>query len=142
MDIIIELIREWWFALLAGAITCVEIAPIKINPLSKVFRWFGKMIMVEVKGELRELKDEMLTFKREQEAKNANDMRWAIINFANSCHRGELHSKDAWRHVLNQISEYEKYTKEKNIVNGVVDAESEYLRQLYEERCWKNDFIK
>lgn len=118
-----------------GAVTVVEIAPIKINPWSRVFKAIGNMM-------LGEFKTEMMTFKREQEAKNANDMRWAIINFANSCRRGELHSKDAWRHVLSQLSEYEDYTRNHGITNGVVDAESEYLHELYLERNRKNDFIK
>ncbi len=132
MDVIAELLP---YITVLGAITLVEVVPIKLNPWSWFFRTIGNMM-------LGEFKKDMLTFKREQEAKNANDMRWAIINFANSCRRGELHSKDAWRHVLNQLSEYEGYTKDHGITNGVVDAESEYLHALYKERCIKNDFIK
>lgn len=118
-----------------GAVTVVEVAPIKINPWSMLFKAIGNMML----GDFRK---EMLAFKQEQEKKNANDMRWAIINFANSCRRGEQHSKDAWRHVLNQIAEYENYTEDHNIINGVVDADSEYLHELYLERNRKNDFIK
>lgn len=135
MDIVSVFITQWWPAILVGLSVIVEVVPIKVNPWSRLFHWVGNVM-------LGEFKSEMLTFKREQEEKNANDMRWAIINFANSCRRGELHSKDAWRHVLNQISEYEEFTEKKGIINGVVDAESEYLHQLYKERCTKNDFIK
>lgn len=127
---------EWWLVIaFFGSITVIEVVPIKINPWSKFFSWIGNAM-------LGDFKEDMLTFKKEQEAKNANDMRWSIINFANSCRRGEQHSKDAWCHVLNQIREYEKYTDEHDIVNGVVDADSEYLHRLYEDRCMKNDFIK
>lgn len=132
MDIIKELLP---YIVVVGAVTLVEIAPIKINPWSKLFKAIGNMML----GDFRK---DMLDFKAEQERKNANDMRWAIINFANSCRRGEAHSKDAWRHVLSQISEYEKYTEDHGIVNGVVDADSEYLHELYSERNRKNDFIK
>ena len=118
-----------------GSITLIEIVPIKINPWSSLFRWVGNVM-------LGDFKKEMMTFKQEQEDKNANDMRWAIINFANSCRRGELHSKDAWRHVLSQIKDYETFCEEKDINNGVVDADSEYLHELFKERCRKNDFIK
>lgn len=131
MDVAIEYLP----LTILGAITLVEVVPIKINPWSWFFGIIGKML-------LGGFFDEMRTFKREQEQKNANDMRWAIINFANSCRRGELHSKDAWCHVLNQLSEYEDYTRNHGITNGVVDAESEYLHALYKERCIKNDFIK
>ena len=135
MDLIVEAARYWWPVILLVLSAIIEVAPIKINPWSKVFRWVGNVMLGEFKGEMQ-------TFKREQEKKNANDMRWAIINFANSCRRGEQHSKDAWRHVLSQISEYEDYTEDHNIINGVVDADSEYLRELYQERNRRNDFIK
>lgn len=117
-----------------GGVTIIQIAPIKINPWSWLFAWIGEAMLGDFKKEMR-------SFKADQENKNANDMRWAIINFANSCRRGEAHSKDAWRHIINQISEYNKYTEEHGIINGVIDAESEYLHQLYKERCVKNDFI-
>lgn len=120
---------------LFGSVTVVEIIPIKINPWSRIFHWVGNAMLGEFKNEMR-------TFKQEQEKKNADDMRWAIINFANNCRRGEKNSKDAWRHVLSQIEEYHSYTEDHDIVNGVVDADSEYLRELYKDRCRKNDFVK
>lgn len=131
MDLLNELLP---YICVVGGITIIQIAPIKINPWSTLFSWIGDAMLGDFKKEMRD-------FKTDQENKNANDMRWAIINFANSCRRGEGHSKDAWRHIINQISEYDRYTKEHDIVNGVIDAESEYLQQLYRERCIKNDFI-
>ena len=131
MDILKEL---WPYIVVFGSITLVEIAPIKINPWSKFFRWIGNAM-------LGEFKKEMQDFKADQEERNAVDMRWKIIDFANSCRRGEKHSKDAWRHCLDQIAKYEKYTEDHGIVNGVIDADSEYLHTVYIERNKKNDFI-
>ena len=67
-------------------------------------------------------------------------MRWHILNYANSCRHGVEHSHDEWRHVINQISEYEAYTKKKGIHNGVVEEDTKFLRELYHERNIKNDF--
>lgn len=142
MDLIVETARYWWPVILLALSAIIEVAPIKINPWSKALRWVGNVILSELRADFDAHATEMRTFKAEQEKKNANDMRWAIINFANSCRRGEQHSKDAWRHVLSQISEYEKYTEDHNIINGVVDADSEYLHELFKERSRKNDFIK
>lgn len=132
---VVDVIIEHLPLTILGAITLIEIVPIKVNPWSWLFGVIGKML-------LGGFIDEMRTFKREQEMKNANDMRWAIINFANSCRRGDVHSKDAWRHVLSQIKDYEAFCEAKKINNGVVDADSEYLHELFKERCRKNDFIK
>ena len=106
----------------------------KINPWSWIFKHIGNMML----GDFR---NEMLAFKSEQERKNVNDMRWEIINFANSCRRHEQHTKDAWNHLLTQLCEYEYYIQEKKITNGVIDAESKYLKNLYENINKKNDFI-
>ena len=117
------------FVLLAG-FTLVELSPIKINP----WKWFGDLIFGEFRKELSEL-------KRDFEETKADDMRWNILNFANSCRRHEEHSKDEWRHVMSQIRYYEEYTEKKNIQNGVIDEDAKYLRELYHERNVKNDFL-
>lgn len=117
------------FVLLAG-FTLVELSPIKINP----WKWFGDLLFGEFRKELSEL-------KRDFEETKADDMRWNILNFANSCRRHEEHSKDEWRHVMSQIRYYEEYTEKKNIQNGVIDEDAKYLRELYHERNVKNDFL-
>lgn len=40
-----------------------------------------------------------------------------------------------------QIAEYEEYTEEKGIVNGVIDEDSKFLRELYHNRNVKNNFL-
>ena len=117
-----------------GAITLIEIAPIKINPWAALFKWIGKMI----NGDLRE---QVMELKRDFEKKNVEDMRWEILNFANTCRRGTNHSKDEWRHVMDQLYDYEKYTEKKGITNGVIEEDAHFLRELYHERNLKNDFL-
>lgn len=112
----------------------VEIAPIRINPWSRIFKWVANIVVGDLQKEFRE-------FKRESEEKTADRMRWDILSFANSCRRGQEHSKDEWWHCISQIKEYEDYTKRKGIVNGVIEEDSEYLRELYHERNMKNDFL-
>ena len=112
----------------------VEVAPIKINPWSRIFNWIAEAIVGD-------LKKEFFEFKKDSEAKTADRMRWDILSFANSCRRGQEHSKDEWWHCISQIKEYEEYTQKKGIINGVIEEDSEYLRELYHERNLKNDFL-
>lgn len=120
--------------LLVGAVTLVEIVPIKINPWKALLHWIGNCINGDLKSDLSEL-------KRDFEETKAQDKRWHILNFANSCRNGKLHSKDEWQHVMSEISEYEAYTDKKGITNGVIDEDAKYLRELYHERNLKNDFL-
>lgn len=117
-----------------GFISLIEVSKIKINPWSKLLKWVSDTVMGDFKKEFQE-------FKKESEEKAANDMRWDILSFANSCRRGQEHSKDEWWHCISQIKEYEEYTARKGIVNGVIEEDSEYLRELYHQRNMKNDFL-
>ena len=112
----------------------IEITPIKVNPWSKLFKWIGNALNHDLDKKVTDL-------KRDFEDKKANDMRWDILSFANSCRRGNQHSKDEWWHAMSQLAEYEQYTEEKHIVNGVIESDAEYLRELYHERNMKNDFL-
>ena len=124
-----------------GAITLVEIVPIKINPWASLFKWIGKIINGDMQNQITEMRSELTELKKDFECKKAEDMRWEILNFANSCRRGDRHGKDAWRHAMSQVAEYEAYTERKGIANGVIEEDTNYLRELYQERCRKNDFL-
>lgn len=124
-----------------GAITLFEIVPIKINPWSTLFRWIGKAINGELKEQLSDLSSDVSELKSDFEIKKAEDMRWEILEFANTCRIGNEHSKDEWRHVMNQVSEYEEYTERKGITNGVIEEDTRFIRELYHERNLRNDFL-
>lgn len=124
-----------------GTITLFEIVPIKINPWSTLFRWIGKAINGELKEQLSDLSSDVSELKSDFEMKKAEDMRWEILEFANTCRIGNEHSKDEWRHVMNQVSEYEEYTERKGITNGVIEEDTRFLRELYHERNLRNDFL-
>ena len=124
-----------------GAITLFEIVPIKINPWRTLFRWIGKAINGELKEQLSDLSSDVSELKSDFEMKKAEDMRWEILEFANTCRIGNEHSKDEWRHVMNQVSEYEEYTERKGITNGVIEEDTRFLRELYHERNLRNDFL-
>lgn len=118
-----------------GLVACiVEVAPIEINPWSRILKWISDALVGD-------FKKEFLEFKKESEEKTADRMRWDILSFANSCRRGQAHSKDEWWHAISQIKEYRNYTERKGIVNGVIEEDSEYLLELYHERNLKNDFL-
>lgn len=119
---------------LVGAVTLIEIVPIKVNPWKWLFSWIGNAINGDIRKDLTEL-------KRDFEETKTQDKRWRILNFANSCREGKKHTKEEWDHVISEMKEYENYTIKKSISNGVIEANAEYLRELYQERCRNNDFL-
>ena len=120
--------------ILIGVVTVIEIVPIKINPWTAALKWIGDRVNGDLRKEVTEL-------KREFELKNASDMRWDILNFANACRNGREHCREEWNHVIDQIKSYETYVEEKEIDNGVMEEATKYLRRLYHELIEKNGFL-
>lgn len=134
---LLEYIKEFITSpsiIIVGAITLVEFTPIKINPWQKLFTWIGSLVNGEMQKDLIEL-------KRDFEETKAQDKRWHILSFARSCRQGEKHTKEEWNHAISELKDYEDYTKKKKISNGVIEENAKYLRELYQERLKKNDFL-
>ena len=119
---------------LFSAVTLIEVTPIKLNPWKWLFSWIGNAINGDIRKDLSEL-------KRDFEETKAQDKRWRILDFSDSCRRGEKHTKEEWEHVISELKEYERYVLEKEIDNGVLDENAKYIRELYHERNVKNDFL-
>lgn len=133
----IETIKEFITnpgVIIMGAITLFEVAPIKINPWKSLFKWIGNAIYGDMRKDLAEL-------KRDFEETKAQDKRWRILEFTRSCRNGVRHSREEWKHAISELAEYEQYTEEKGITNGVIEEDSKFLRELYHERLAKNDFL-
>lgn len=119
---------------LFGAVTLVEIVPIKLNPWKWLFSWVGNAINGDIRKDLAEL-------KRDFEETKAQDKRWHILNFANACREGKRHTKEEWDHAISELKEYEVYADKKNITNGVIEANAEFLRERYHDHIINNDFL-
>lgn len=137
------------------AMTLVQIAPIKINPWSFIFKMLYKGVcwmsrkslaplidrMDEINTKVDAMQSEINVVKREFEVKNANDWRWDILDFFNSARNGRPHSKEEWEHVIDQVKKYERHVELHDIDNGVLEEASKWLRDEYHEHIRRNDFL-
>ena len=101
-------------AITVGSV-CVEISPIKINPLSSLFRWIGNIMNKEIKDELSEVRGELSETKGVvKELEKLTDMneikriRAEIFAFADSCRLGTKHTKENFEHIMDIHDDYEK----------------------------------
>ena len=119
-------ILGWAALLLVIVMSLIEISPLKVNPWDSILGWFGKKTNGKLQEELKELK------------KQVQDMwvathRQSVLTFAREARAGVDHSSDEWTNILNIIADYEQFVNEKHISNGIVKADSEYIRDLYQE---------
>lgn len=68
-------------------------------------------------------------------------LRWEILDFANSCKNGRRHTQDEFKHIIEVHDDYETLLKSTGEKNGFLDAEFDYIREIYAERQKKNDFL-
>ena len=121
-------------------LTLVEVTPIKINPWSGVLNWIGRKANGDLYNAVKGLTTDVEKLKKDFEVKNANDLRWSILGFANSCKKGERHSSEEWQHAVDQMAFYEDYVEKHDITNGVITEDTKYLRELYRKISIENDF--
>ena len=135
------MLAHWAFCTFILAIF-VQITPvIKFNPLTALFEWAGKAITAGIRSDIAGLKT-MLTEQQETIDENEKHrIRWEVLDFANSCRNGRRHTKDEFQHIIVLHDKYKKLLDKTNDINGVFDAEYEYILKLYAERQEKNDFL-
>ena len=137
MEELIKIIqfRGGFYALIfVATAACFEISPIKINPVSTFLKWLGRKLNGELQGQLDRLAEDVDINRVEQ-------IRWEILNFANSCRHKRKHTKDEFTHILQQHSKYEALIQKKGIENGVIDEEYKYIVEVYNRCCHENSFL-
>ena len=157
--LILEFIKEHY--ILTGAIvtSLIQIAPIKINPLTwlgkiiqKAFHWIFKLIMadimqrfdeVEKKFETKcnDLSDNLKLVKEENDKRRIIEIRWHIINFSDMLKKTE-YEKDAYEHILDDLHpEYMELLDRYGLKNGKVDRAMEIITESYNKHFanWLDD---
>lgn len=141
--------------MLFGAITLIEIVPIKINPWRWLLSWIGKVVNAEDRKNIEKINDKIdkmqenqvriennfAEMKHEIEEDKAKEKRWHILDFVNSCRHGRTHTREEWNHVISELADYETFTERKGIKNGVIEEDAKYLRKLFQENNEKNNFL-
>ena len=116
----------WAVVLLILLMSLIQISPVKLNPWDKLFAWFGKKINGEMHEQIKELKKQVSDIW-------INSHRQSILTFARECRADMHHDAEEWNHILSVADEYEVYCQKNVVSNGVVKADTEYIRSLYQE---------
>ena len=116
----------WAAAAVLILMSLIQISPLKLNPWDNVLTWFGRKINGETQKQLDELKKQVSDLW-------INAHRQSILTFARECRADIDHDAEEWNHILSVADEYEMYCQKNIVSNGVVKADTEYIRNLYQE---------
>ena len=119
----------------------IQISPIKWNPISSFVKWFGKLITEDIKGQIDDLTETVNDIQKQVNENEKDRIRWEILDFANSCRNGKLHTKEEFKHIIELNDKYKNLLVITDDKNGVFEADYEFIKKLYAERLEKNDFL-
>lgn len=120
---------------------CIEITPIKWNPLTAILVWLGDRMNRNLINKVDEQEKQIKALDKKIDMNEIDHIRWEILNFANSCRNQQQHSKDEFEHVINLHEKYNKILEERHLTNGLITIEYAYIEEIYKHRLEKNDFL-
>ena len=131
-----------------GLSVIIQITPIKLNPWSRIFKWFGNAINGEVKESINNVNQsintintKMTNMEGEMRTNEKDRIRWEVLDFANSCHNGVNHSKDEFLHIITLNDKYKELLKLTKDNNGVFEAEYQYVYDLFQKKQQDSSFL-
>ena len=116
----------------------IEITPIKVNPLSALFKWIGTVTNKDINEKLNGMSNKLDDVSKRIDIIEINDMRSTILDFANSCMNQRKHTKEEFEHVIDLHTQYEEKISEKGIKNGRMELAFKYISDLY-VKCLNED---
>lgn len=126
----------------------IEITPIKVNPLSAIFKWIGAITNKDTNETLCSMDAKLEgVSKRIDKIENRidmieiNNMRTQILDFANSCMNERKHTQEEFDHVIDLKNNYDSIIKKKGFKNGRVDLAYKYISELYVKCLNENSFL-
>lgn len=127
-------------------LSLIQVAPLKIDPWTKLFQWAGKTINHQVLDELGVIKkdltgvhEELDEMKKEAEVREANAARNRILRFDDELRRKIEHSEEFWDQTLDDVSFYRQFCDDnKKYPNSKADAAMQNIEEIYHE-CKKED---
>lgn len=116
----------WAAVLLILLLSLIQIAPVKLNPWDKILGWIGKKTQGEMRKQVSDLQKQITDIW-------ISSHRQSILTFARECRADIDHDAEEWNHILSLADEYEVYCNSHDVSNGVVKADTRYIRDLYQD---------
>lgn len=143
-------ILTWGVGIALVLSVIVEVSKIKINPWSKLAKWFGERSnakvlseLASVKAELKETKEALDDHIKIDDERNADMHRAYILRFNTELFRNMKHTDEDFHEILYNIDCYEKYCREHpEYSNNRAVLSIENIREAYKEHLRKHDSLQ
>lgn len=124
-----------------GAVTLVQIAPIKINPWSWVGRALRKVIIGDIDEKLREIAKKVDKIEDTINERDAVLARTHILRFNDELYNNVKHSRDYFLQTLEDIDNYEKYCEaHPDFKNSRTTMAEQNIKEVYQRLFAEHKF--
>ena len=122
--------------------TLVQIAPIKVNPWSKIVKAIGKALNGDVMTKLNEVQGRLDEHIRIDDERNADAHRVQILRFNRELLQDNIpHTQEDFIEALSEIDFYERYCREHpEYENNRAVLAIQNIERVYSDRLEKHDF--
>jgi hypothetical protein len=123
-------------------LTILQISPIKINPWSKLFHWFGDLFNHGIYERLEKIETDVKDIKAKDAERDAVNARVRILRFNDELLNNIDHSKDYFDQILVDIDMYEKYCEDNpKFKNNVTLFAISNIKDCYKACMAKHKFL-
>lgn len=127
-------------------LSLIQIAPIKIDPWSRLIKWIGKIINSEVMEEVKEIKEDLQSVHTElddlkalDEKREADAARNRILRFDDELRRKVDHSEEFFNQILDDVTAYTTYCDNNDkYPNSRADGAIKHIEEVH-AYCKEND---
>lgn len=126
--------------ILCGAV--VQIAPVKIYPVSWLFKVIGRLINAELTAKVDAIEKKFDAHIKADEVSKVGDIRQKILDFdAESC-RGLKHTEEQYNQIIEHVDFYESYCEShKEYKNNKAITAISNIKDRYKNDKLNNDFL-
>ena len=121
---------------LIGALTLIQIAPIKINPWSTIVSFMHQSLFGSIEKKLTDIDTKVDKLESKVEEREAVQARTHILRFNDELHAGVRHSNEYFLQIIDDIQTYDTYCREhKEFANGRTIMSCENIKDIYKKLC-------
>ena len=125
-----------------GAVTLIQIAPIRINPWSWCGRMLRKVITGDMDAKLDKIAGKVDRLEEQYQEDKAGQSRNHILRFADELYNGERHSKEYFDEILADCDRYEKYCEQHpNYKNSKTVMSTKLIKETYDRLIQEHKFL-
>ena len=139
---ILTSIQNVWFVALLFLMTVIEIVPLRINPWTRIFKLIGRAMNGEIMIEVKELRDEVSSLRKEIDEDKANACRTRILRFYDELAHDIKHSKEHFDQTLIDINTYEAFCdNHPDFKNNIACMAIKRIKDTYDQCGKDNTFL-